>query len=126
MDQEPQDGSCFECVRKHLCKAMINFTEVHTGHPEKWFNVIGNLAESEEEVWERHLEFAMAIREWRLAFESDTTVKPPFAAFLEFNEVLIAAFNNEDVDVLPALPDELKLQQPEPESGDSDDDDLPF
>jgi len=99
-----EDYSCFECVEKHLCQAMQNYAETRLGHPEKRFDVIGNLAEAEKEVYEKHLDFALAIRNHRRRFRADIRNKPSFMGLLTFNETLTALPENA---TFPAVPEEL-------------------
>lgn len=59
--------SCLDCVRKHLAQASVLLDEAHLGYPHHRWLAAGHLAEAESECLDEHPEFAIKIRECRLA-----------------------------------------------------------
>jgi len=58
---------CYDCCFKHLSVARVLYNEIHLGYynPEHISSLIGNLAEAEAHIYEKHLELAVAIRKVR-------------------------------------------------------------
>lgn len=62
---------CLHCVIKHLAKAKVNHEEARMGYPDHLLDVIGNLAEAENEIFGISKELADEIRQYRLIILSN-------------------------------------------------------
>ena len=106
-------GPCLDCIRKHLCQAMIiHEEEVPLGYSEDMKRVIGHLAEAARHAVGKHLELAKLLREYRKLTEHLDAV-PPYVKLIDFVEVLMAC--DKQLLPFPDLPKDL-VQVPEPAS----------
>ena len=97
---------CLNCVRKHLCQAMvIHEEEVFAGYPKHIERVIGHLAEASREGFKKYPELSNVLREYRLRVMDDSDYLPPYKELLDFVAILTTC-DNDNLPV-PALPDTL-------------------
>ena len=101
-------GPCLDCIRKHLCQAMIiHEEEVPLGYSEDMKRVIGHLAEAARHAVGKHLELAKLLREYRKLMESDyLNAIPPYVRLIDFVEVLMSC--DKQLLPFPDLPIDLK------------------
>jgi hypothetical protein len=104
--------SCLNCVRKHLCQAMIvHEEEVPLGYEEHIDRVIGHLGEASRESLPKYTDIAEVLREYRLKVMDDPAYLPPYKTLLAYVRVLIKC-SNDGLVQYPAVPKDCDPREP--------------
>jgi hypothetical protein len=113
--------SCLNCVRKHLCQAMIvHEEEVPLGYEEHIDRVIGHLGEASREALgsspsvstaPKYKDLAEVLREYRLKVMDNPNYLPPYKDLLSYVRVLIHC-SSEGLVAIPAVPKDCDPREP--------------